>query len=101
MQSTTRTFGHWYDVISKSHTIHRHLFSDFPPFCLPVKEKGMQGRMKGLTRAHWQQICVRDLIFCIVRKIWHYPQTASGSYGREGGNEGVRLADEIRVDFKI
>ena len=40
-----------------------------------------------------QQICVSESIFCIVRKSWPYPPTASGSYGRE--------ADEIRVDFEI
>ena len=53
MQSSTRAFGHYRDVISKSRTIHRHLFSDFSPFRSPIKEKGKQGRMKGHTRAQW------------------------------------------------
>ena len=33
------------------HKIHWHLFSDFSPFGSPVKEKGKQWRMKGLTIA--------------------------------------------------
>ena len=49
----TCTFGHYRDVISKSRTIHRHLFSSLSPFRSPIKEKGKQGRMKGLTRAQW------------------------------------------------
>ena len=48
-----------------------------------------------------QQLCVSEPIFCIVRKNWPYPPTASGSYGREAGREGGRPADEIRVDFEI
>ena len=52
-QSSTRAFGHLHDVISESRTIHQHLFSDFSPFHSPVKEKGKQGRMKGLTIAQW------------------------------------------------
>ena len=53
IQSSTHMFGHKRDVISKSRTIHQHLFSDFLPFRSPVKEKGKQGRMKGLTRTKW------------------------------------------------
>ena len=53
MQSSTRALGHSRDVISKSRTIHRHLFIDFSPFRSPVKEKGNEGRMKELTRAQW------------------------------------------------
>ena len=37
-------------------------------------------------------------IFYIVRKNWLYPPTPSGSYRKVAGG---RLADEIRVDFKI
>ena len=44
-------FGHERDIISKSRAIHQHLFSDFSPIHSPLKEKGKQGRMKGLTRA--------------------------------------------------
>ena len=77
--------------------------SDFSPFRSPVKEKGKQGRMKGLTRAQWVNLnrnnrsVFSESIFCIVRKNWPNSPTASGSYGREGG----RPADEIRVDFKV
>ena len=35
------------------HTIHRHFFSGFSRFRSPVKEKGKQGRMKGLTMLQW------------------------------------------------
>ena len=41
------------------------------------------------------------LIFCIVRKIWPYPPTTSGSYSREAGRQAGRTADEIQVDFEI
>ena len=34
-----------------------------------------------------QQICVSMSIFCIVRKNWPYPPTASGPYSREAGRE--------------
>ena len=37
-----------------------------------------------------QQISVSALIFCIVRKNWPYPPTASGSYGRQGGRQAGR-----------
>ena len=53
-----------HEVMSKSHTIHRCLFSDFSPLCSPVKEKGKQERVKGLTHGAMvkyqseQQICV-------------------------------------------
>ena len=40
---------------------------------------------------------VSESIFCIVRKNWPYPPTASGSCGREGG----KPADKIRVNFEI
>ena len=53
MQSSTHAFGHEHNVISISHTIHQHLFSDFSPFHSIVKEKGKQGKMKGLTMAQW------------------------------------------------
>ena len=53
MQSSTHTFGYERDIISISHTIHQHLFSDFSPSHSPVKEKGKQGRIKGLTMAQW------------------------------------------------
>ena len=56
MQSSTRVFVHQRDVISKSRTIHQHLFSDFSPFCSKVKEKGKQGRMKGLTLMQWTNL---------------------------------------------
>ena len=49
MQSTTHAFGHYCAIISISNTIHWHLFSNFSPFHSPLKEKGKQGRMKGLT----------------------------------------------------
>ena len=39
--------------ISINRTIHQHLFSDFSPFHSSVKEKGKQGKMKGLTMAQW------------------------------------------------
>ena len=39
--------------MSVRRTIHQHLFSNFSPFRLPVKEKGKQWRMKGLTMAQW------------------------------------------------
>ena len=42
-----------YIVISISHTIHRHLFSDFSSFHSPIKEKEKQWRMKGLTIGQW------------------------------------------------
>ena len=33
-----------------------------------------------------QQICILSVsIFCIVRKNWLYPPTASGSYSRQAG----------------
>ena len=96
MQSSTCAFGHQRDVISKSRTIHQHLFSDFHS---PVKEKGKQGRMKGLTMAQWINLNRNngESIFCIVRKNWPYPPITSGSYGRQGG----RPADKIQVDFEI
>ena len=53
MQSTIHVFGHQCDVISISHTIYRHLISNFSPFCSPVKEKGKQWRIKGLTMEQW------------------------------------------------
>ena len=37
----------------KSRTIHSLLFSIFSPFHSPVKGKGKQWRMKGLTMAQW------------------------------------------------
>ena len=76
-----------------NHTIHRHLFRNFSPFHLPVKEKGKQGRMKGVTMtqcinlnrnnrsvlAHWYSV--------LWDKIWPYPPTASGSYVRQEGRQ--------------
>ena len=53
IQSSTHAFGHWRDVITISCTIHQHLFSDLSPYHLPVKKKGKQGKMKGLTKAQW------------------------------------------------
>ena len=47
-----------------------------------------------------QQIHVSASIFCIGRKNWPYPPTASGSYGTEGGTEAGRLADEMWVGFE-
>ena len=44
-----------------------------------------------------QQIHVSESIFCIGRKNWPYPTTASESYSWEGG----RLADKMRVRFEI
>ena len=35
------------------HTIHQHLFRDFSPFHLPVKEKQKQEKMKGFTMVQW------------------------------------------------
>ena len=40
-------------------------------------------------------------IFCIVRINQSYPLTTSGSYSREAGKEGGRLADEMWVSFGI
>ena len=39
MQSSTCAFGNYCDVISISHTIHWHLFSNSSPIRSPVKEK--------------------------------------------------------------
>ena len=93
--------------ISISHTIHRHLFSDFSPFRSPVKEKGKQGRMKGLTMAQWINLnwnnrCVSELIFCILRKTGPILLPLVGlAAGREAGRQADRLADEIQVGFEI
>ena len=48
------------------------------------------------SKSEWQ---IRDsaLVFCIGRKNWPYPPTASGAYAREGG----RPADEMQVGFEI
>ena len=60
------------DVISVSHTTHRHLFSNFSPFHSPIKEKGKQGRKKGLTMAQ----CInlnrnnRSVLACWYSVLW-------------------------------
>ena len=53
MESSIHAFGHYHGVISISCTIRWHLFSNFSPFHLPVKEKEKQWRMKVLTVAQW------------------------------------------------
>ena len=48
-------------------------------------ERTHHGAMdKSLSEQH---VCISTSIFCIVRKNWPYPPTASGSYGREAGWE--------------
>ena len=37
-----------------------------------------------------RSVLARQMIFCIVRKNWRYPPTASESYGREAGREAGR-----------
>ena len=70
----------------------------------------MYNRQKcfGLTRAQWinlirNNICVNKSIFCIVRKNWPYPPTASGSYGREASrrNTGGFLSVKASLQVKL
>ena len=94
-------------IISISPTIHRHLFSDFSPFHLPVKEKEKQWRMKGLTMAQWIHLNQNNRsvlacrLFCVLRINWPYPTTASGSYRSLVGLTAGRQADKMRIDFEI
>ena len=63
------------------------------PFRSPVKEKGKQGRMKGLTRAQWinfnrnNRSVLASWYSVLWEKNWPNSPTASGSYGREGGRQ--------------
>ena len=72
------------------------LQSDFSPFRSPVKEKGKQGRMKGLTRAQWINLnrnnrsVLASRYSVLWEKNWPNSPTASGSYGREAGREAGR-----------
>ena len=53
MQSCTCAFGHLCDVKSVSRYNSLTIFSDYAHFCLPVKEKEKQRRIKGLTMVQW------------------------------------------------
>ena len=79
-------------MISIHCTIYWHLFSNFSPIHLPVKEKEKQSRIKGLILAQWinlnrinRFVVASASISCIVRKNWSYLPTTIGSYGRLAG----------------
>ena len=70
------------------------LQSDFSPFRSPVKEKGKQGRMKGLTRAQWINLNRnnRSVLASRYSVLWEkngpiLPPLVGLTAGREGGQQ--------------
>ena len=39
--------------------------------------------------------------FCIVRKNWPYPPTASGSYGRQGGRQNMGGFQNFKSSLQV
>ena len=83
-------------TISISHTIYWHLFRDFSPLHSPVKEKGKQGKMKGLTMVqginiNWNNKSVLTHWYSV---LWEKTGPiillyASGAYGRQAGRQNT------------
>ena len=89
----------WPLTLSKSHTIHRHLFSEFSPFCSLVKGKGKQGRMKGLIMAQWTNLNQnnRSVLAHWYSVLWK--KTGPILLALVGLTAG-RQVDKIRVSFE-
>ena len=95
----SHTFSHLHDI-SIAITISQHLYSDFSPFHLPVKEKEKQWRMNGLNMVQWINFNQnnKSVLVCqysALWKNWPYPPIASVFYSRQAGWQ----TDKIQVDF--
>ena len=92
------------------HTIYRHLFSDFLPFHSPVKEKGKQVRMKGLTMVQWiinlnqtTDLCQRvNILFCEKKLAlsFHY-QWVLQQRGRQAGRRNTGGFQNFKTSLQV